>query len=418
MNKLPSKIILWLLVCLTGLLFLAQGGPALAEEEIASIFMTRQAMERGYTISDVNQEFRLGIFSRVFTEAGRAKIVKMNGQDFTAPENKRRVSDVFLYDVSMPDPCVLEKPVAIALKINSSNLKDKKIYFWNRLAEKWQAIPSSIDWQNGYVRAYIHFPYSIVTVFEEQLDSPEVDILSSSALMMDLKTKKIIYEKNIDEERSIASLTKLATGLVFLQNNPDWNQVVTIEADDEAIGARLRINPGETLTTKNLFYTTFVGSANNAAKALARSTGLSSEEFVEEMNSLAQSLGLEKTHFVEPSGLDAQNISTAREIAHLGLHAFRFFEMLQGTTTKVYPFQTINTQKTHRIINQNAILQSNFYITGTKTGYTDEAGYCLLTKARDTKGNEVLTVILGSPNWERRFYETRELVNWAFDYYF
>jgi len=230
------------------------------------------------------------------------------------------------------------------------------------------------------------------------------------------RIEDILYSKNYDMVLPIASLTKLMTAAVFLDTETPMDKVVTYEAGDNAIGSKLYVSPGETMTVKDLYYTMLVGSANNTANALARSTGLSREEFVQRMNDKAKVWGLEHTHFVDVSGLDPANVSTVYEVALMAKQALKDFRVLQGTTMSAYGFRTINTDKPHTIRNTaEEMKDSSLRITGMKTGYLDEAGYCFMFKARDNDdlSRDVITVVLGAGSNNQRYQETNELVNYA-----
>ncbi|MCD4705740.1 hypothetical protein K8R61_01525, partial [bacterium] len=253
---------------------------------------------------------------------------------------------------------------------------------------------------------------------------PDFDLNAKSAIIVDAKTGKILYEKNSEQQMSIASITKLMSAKVVLDLDPDWEKVMKYSSVDDDVFdyakkwemAYLYVDQGDTMTVKDLFFSSLVGSANNAVFSLSRSTGLLRRDFVETMNRKAKEIGMENTHFKEPSGLSPSNISTAQDLAKLGRKVFNSFKMLEATTAKRYTFSTINTENPHTIKNRNKLLSSDLYILGTKTGYLDEAGHCLIVKATDKKGNEILVVTLG--NFEpggAYFEETEKLVKWGFE---
>ena len=154
---------------------------------------------------------------------------------------------------------------------------------------------------------------------QRKLETADFDIRKAtfkSAFVMDEDTENQLFAFNESEVRSIGSLTKLMTALVFLDTAPQWDKTVTIEAADGSQG-RLNVVEGEQVAVMDLFNVSLVSSSNNATMALARSTGLPLEEFVKKMNKKAADLGLKQTKFIEPTGLDQANQSTAREIARL-----------------------------------------------------------------------------------------------------
>lgn len=248
---------------------------------------------------------------------------------------------------------------------------------------------------------------------------------ATSAIVVDPKTGEILYEKNGDKKMPIASITKLMTANVVLDLGPEWNKVMEYSKyDDDVMDyagkwemSYLYVDPGETLTVNDLFFSALVGSANNATYALYRSTGLIRSHFVEVMNRKAGELGMVSSHFAEPSGLDPENISTVRDLAKLGRKVFNNAKILQATTSKKYSFSTINTEEAHTILNKNKLLSKDLYVLGTKTGYLHESGKCIMAKAKNDFGDEVLVVTLGnfSENRDDYFDEAEQLINWGLD---
>ncbi|MCK5460076.1 hypothetical protein KAI52_03100, partial [Candidatus Parcubacteria bacterium] len=252
---------------------------------------------------------------------------------------------------------------------------------------------------------------------------PNFEINAKSAIIVNSKNGEIIWAKNSGHQASIASITKLMAAKVVLDLDPDWNKIMTYsESDDDVMDyaakwemSYLNVDIGEQLTTKDLFFASLVGSANNAIYALARSTGLLRNAFTETMNRKAKELGMENTYFTEPSGLDPANISTAQDLAKMGRKVFNNMDMLRATTNKVYSFETIDTKDSHTIKNRNRLLSTDLYILGTKTGYLDESGRCLIVKAKGEDQNEIIVVTLGnfSKDSGDYFEETEELVKWG-----
>lgn len=236
--------------------------------------------------------------------------------------------------------------------------------------------------------------------------------------VMDARTGSLIYSENANKISPIASITKLATALVFLDTKPNWEAVYKIKASDRVEGGRIYLLTGEEVKVKDLFYLSLVGSANTATKALVSSTGLSQEEFVTKMNEKAQELGLKNTGFAEPIGLSDLNVSTPAEVAKLANVAFKNKFIQETSLTKKYEFFTIAKQK--KIVYSTDALVGNFSrndvkLIGGKTGYTGSAGYCFVGKFVDDKGNEVVSVVLGGPTINSRFINTREAIDWVYD---
>jgi D-alanyl-D-alanine carboxypeptidase len=257
-----------------------------------------------------------------------------------------------------------------------------------------------------------------------------IETSAKSTIIIDVETGKILYEKNANQVLPIASLTKLMTALVFLNSRSgstrnstqiDWEEIVTLIPQDQAEGATLFVNAGEKIKVKDLFYSMLVGSANNATKALIRSTGLTQGEFVEQMNQKAKDLELENTRFTEPTGLDPKNVSTTYEIALLAKKAFENEKIREATVMEKYIFRTAGAEIQHTIKNTDKLLktflnQDSYKILAGKTGYLEEAGYCLISEV-EKDGHRIIGVILGSEKEEVRFLEMKGLVWWVFENY-
>ncbi len=241
-----------------------------------------------------------------------------------------------------------------------------------------------------------------------------VKISAQSAAVMDIKTGIVLWQKNANEVRSIASISKLMTALVFLEHNPGWQTEMTMEHADETNGGTARILRGETVSVKDLFYTSLIASDNNATTALVRSTGLSKEEFVALMNQKAADLQLKHTSFVEPTGLEDGNQSTVLDILLMAKQAFNNPDIKAAVNNKNYTFSTLSGRE-HKIQSTNLLLNSYMNIIAGKTGYINAAGYCLVSEVAGENGQVILSVVLGSDSHESRFQDLKILSAWVLD---
>lgn len=383
---------------------------------------------KGYTTELTDQSFRIGIGPDVFTEASTIKLEDLTEYP-TLPTDRNAVSDIYSYNIEMSQPRVLNQPLWIALKYESSSSNRKQINFYDQVTAGWKPIPTSLDEENKYARAAIHFPYSHLVVLEEQrspgpiktTDSWGISLDARSAVVIDDASGQMLFAKNAEERLPLASLTKLMTAVVFLETNPDFNRIVTISAADDAVGAHLNVMPGDRLKVRDLFYASLVGSKNNATKALAHSTGLSDADFVARMNQKAAELDMTSSQFVEPTGLEWRNQASASDYAKLSQYALRKMEVLQGSTTKQYSFWTTNSSKFLSFNNTNKLVNSQLAVTGGKTGYLPPSWggiyHSLMTKAKDRYDNEVIAVTLGNPSRTDMFFEVESLINWGFGNY-
>lgn len=240
-------------------------------------------------------------------------------------------------------------------------------------------------------------------------------IEASSSIAIDLDTGKILYEKNAHERRAIASITKLMTLLIILEEN-DLSEVVTVSNNAAGVeGSTMFLRSGEQILLENLVYGAIIHSANDSAYAMAEHNAGSIKAFVEKMNTKALELGLVNTHFANPAGLDnPQNYSSAYDVAKLGKYVYEDEFIKKAASIKELKVNSISGNYTHQLTSTNDLLDSYLNIKGLKTGKTDIAGLCLISVAENNSQDEIITVVLGSP---ARFTETKILVDWVFRAY-
>jgi D-alanyl-D-alanine endopeptidase (penicillin-binding protein 7) len=236
-------------------------------------------------------------------------------------------------------------------------------------------------------------------------------IRTESAIVIDLSDGKVLLRKNEDLVRSIASLTKLATALVFLGTNPDMTDTATVTKEDREGAGRSRTFVGEKIMLSDLFHLMLICSDNVAARVVARSTGLDSTAFVARMNELALSMKLTQTHFSDPTGLDPGNVSTAAEISIIFKTALDKKIIRDIVSKKEYVFKPVNGRRVYTIQNTNHLLFGRDNIIGGKTGYICEAGYCLAFGFEQGKGKELGAILLGAPTSGTRFRDASRLLS-------
>jgi len=239
-----------------------------------------------------------------------------------------------------------------------------------------------------------------------------VKLTAQAAAVMDKNTGTVLWQKNADEQRPLASITKLMTALVFLDNNPGWNQTLTMLPEDETMANSANIFRDETVSLKDAFYTMLIASDNNVANALSRSTGLSREEFVGLMNDKAKAWGLSKTYFVDPTGLSNKNISSANDILILAKKAFANNDIKNATNQKIYSFITLDG-KERKVNSTNHLLSGFLDIIAGKTGFITESGYCLVAEVKGNEDQRIISVVLGSASNADRFNDLKILSAWA-----
>lgn len=247
-------------------------------------------------------------------------------------------------------------------------------------------------------------------------DEAMPELTAKNFLAVDHETKTVLLSENEKSQSPIASITKLMTAIVFLQNNPAWDKIIEIKiVDFRGSGSRYLLN-GDQLTIKEAFYTALVGSDNIATLALVRNSGLSEEEFIAKMNQEARLYGMNDTKFVEPTGLSPENISTAFDLSLLANKAFAYQEIIEATGLENYRLK-INgnpglVENTNKLLIDREVI-----VLGGKTGYLVEAGYCLISELENQSNQKIIVIILGSRDDDSRFNETKALSQWVFHNY-
>jgi len=251
----------------------------------------------------------------------------------------------------------------------------------------------------------------------------QFNITAKSAVVMDEQSGKILWQKNATSTLPLASLTKLVAVQVFLDCRPTLNQIVAYSAKDEeynyqyaakAETARLKLKDGDTLLVGDLLYAALVGSANNAVESLVRVSGLPRDEFIATMNQTAANWGATSTHFVEPTGLSPENVSSALDYAIISRAVYINPIIQKASIMKQYKFTTLNTNQAHTINNTDQLLTvSGLNITGSKTGFLDEAQYCLMVRAKNNSGRQVITVTMGVDSRQNSFEQTELLTRYG-----
>lgn len=252
-------------------------------------------------------------------------------------------------------------------------------------------------------------------------DEPQIKL--KSALIMDETDNKILWEKNSSETLPLASLTKLIAVKVFLDTKPTLDNVVAYSVADEEYNyqhvnkwesARLRISDGETLTINDLIYSSLVGSANNTIESLVRVSPLNRDEFIAKMNSVVKEWGASTTHFIEPTGLAPENVSSVHDYAIITKEVLKHPIIAKASTIGKYEFTTVNKKIYHKIVNTNQIIKSDKYaVNGSKTGYLNESGYCLMTRVGTKQNKNIIVVTFGAETRDQSFAETEKLIQYG-----
>jgi D-alanyl-D-alanine endopeptidase (penicillin-binding protein 7) len=238
------------------------------------------------------------------------------------------------------------------------------------------------------------------------------DVRAAAAIIFSPETGQVLWEENAQTKRSIASITKVMTAVVFLEDNPDLSQPITIERSDVYAASTTYLRANDRITLDQVMHLTLIASDNAAARALARVSHGGTASFVERMNEKAIELGLESTSFADPSGLNPANISSAYDLSRLITFASQDERIAPIMRTAEYSVRT--NRRTIAIRNTNHLVRGGEVdVLGGKTGFITKAGYCLATLLRLPQSNhQVAVVVLGAGSNSGRFWETRHLFNW------
>jgi D-alanyl-D-alanine endopeptidase (penicillin-binding protein 7) len=237
------------------------------------------------------------------------------------------------------------------------------------------------------------------------------DVRAAAAIIFNPLNGQVIYEENSQDKRSIASITKVMTALVFLEDNPDLNTEITIDRSDTYAASTTYLKAGDKITYAELLHLMLIASDNAAARSLARTSHGGTAPFVERMNEKAIELGLANTGFADPSGLNPNNESSAYDVSHLITFAAsdeRIASIMQTPTYTV----TTNRRMIPIHSTDHLLLDGDVAVMGAKTGFISKAGYCLATLLRLPQGNPVAVVVLGAHSNVGRFAEVRHLFDW------
>ena len=249
---------------------------------------------------------------------------------------------------------------------------------------------------------------------QEQAVAPIVQIASGSAMVVDLKSHEVIYSRNPDEVRPIASLTKLMTAMVTLDAKLPLDEVINIDISNtpEMRGVFSRVKLNSEITRRQMIQLALMSSENRAAASLAAHYPGGYSAFIKAMNAKAKSLGMTRTRYVEPTGLSPRNVSTARDLTRLLLASQRYplIGELSTTSEKTavfsHPAYALPFRNTNHLI-----MNPSWSIQLTKTGYTDDAGHCLAMRAT-INGKPVTLVVMDAFGKFTAFADANRLRTW------
>ena len=248
-------------------------------------------------------------------------------------------------------------------------------------------------------------------VREAQADGPPT-LTAVSAVLIDQASGKVIYEKDMNDEHYPASTTKVLTALLALENM-ELDYKITLPDDYVNVGeTNIGLRAGARQTAEELLMATMLYSANDAAQALAIGVAGSEQAFVDMMNQRVAELGLQHTHFANPHGLHSEDhYTSAYDLAMIAREAMDNPEFRHIVTTESFVVRRVNGEENFTVSNRNGLLNQFEFADGIKTGYTRQAGNCIVAIA--TKNDmQLIAVLLNSSNI---IDESQTLLEWGFD---
>ena len=257
----------------------------------------------------------------------------------------------------------------------------------------------------GLLWGSLGFSYGEMTV---AVMAGDLEVNAEAAVVMDADSGRLLYAQNPDKRLANASTTKIMTALLTLEQ-PDQDRYFTVDSDAIQVeGTTMGLQPGDSVTLHQLAAGMLLPSGNDAANAAAVEIAGSEEAFVRLMNQRAAELGLENTQFRNPSGLDAEgHYSSARDLATLAAHALENEDFADIVSKQEIRMAFGNPPYNRSLYTTNKLLERYPYAIGVKTGYTDDAGLCLVTAA-EKDGTRLIIVTLNGKddvNTHMRLYE-------------
>ena len=244
---------------------------------------------------------------------------------------------------------------------------------------------------------------------------------AKSGLLMEVSTGTIIYEKNIHEKVSVASMTKMMGMILVMEALEDGNirldeKIKTSKNASNMGGSQIWLEEGEEITVLDLIKGIMMASANDGIVAMAERIGGTEADFVKMMNEKAKELGLKNTNFVNPTGLDEENhYSTAYDMAIIAKELISHEEIFNYTS--IYEdYLRKGTDRQFWLVNTNKLIKTYQGADGLKTGMTDNAGYCMAVTAK-RNNMRLLAIVLGEKEGKVRNKETAELLDYGFNLY-
>lgn len=254
------------------------------------------------------------------------------------------------------------------------------------------------------------------------VQAEELATSSEAAILIEVTTGEVLYEKNPDEQMMPASMTKMMSMYLVLEaidnGQLDWEQEVAISEHAASLGGtQIYLEPGEQMSVRDLFLSVAIASANDSITALGEAVSGSEADFVELMNARAADFGMTNTVFKNPTGLPEDgHLTTATDMALLGQRLITDFPEVTEFTSLYEGYVREDSDEPFWLVNTNKLIRYVEGVDGLKTGYTSEAGHCLTATAQ-RDGMRVIAVVLSAESSSHRNREIARLIEYAFSQY-
>lgn len=257
-----------------------------------------------------------------------------------------------------------------------------------------------------------------IRVYGEELNLAEN---AKSAILIEASTGEVMYQKNANERLAPASMTKIMSLILIMENiengNLKWNDIVVVSKNASSMGgSQIFLETNEMMMVEDLVKGICIASGNDATVALAEKIAGTEKAFVKLMNDKAKSLGLRNTNFMNSTGLDAEgHYSSAYDMSIMARELVRHEKILEFSS--IYEdYLRKNTAKKFWLVNTNKLVKFYSYIDGLKTGYTGNAGYCL-TATGMKNDMRLISVVMGEENTDNRTTDTLAMLDYGFNMY-
>ncbi len=320
--------------------------------------------------------------------------------------------------------------VRLAIDFDDFGAHRKQIWYCAQECQHWHPLRTTMNKTEGYLQATIDQPtgYLVFATNRRFLEGPIKNIdfepypgtaLSDTAAVLDVKSGQWLYRQEATKQRHIASITKLMTVALFLQTNPDIDQIVSYQSNADRIGALVDISGGDQLSLHDVLMGTLMPSANNMAVTLAQHSGIGWTEFIAAMNAQATQWGLYRTHFTDPTGLDVTDVSTAGNVARLARFVFTTYPEVfaEAAGQDQYLFSLRNSGALRLLESTNKFDGHGRYrALAFKTGYyPGTAERTLVIEVEEiSTGHQIIVVLLGDPIYDTINAEAEDLAAWTF----